>query len=212
MGCTQSSAAGGKVSPADEEPVNKRHFDVERVIGQGGFGKVRLLGRRPVRFGPSTGLNARGAGLRQLRRPLAPRFLRRAHSPHALYLMRVTPWSRPQVNAVVKNAGTFSRAAASAGAAFCIHELSRLSYRQGLGGAPRCRMRPDRLRRLRHHARIACRVGAGAVQRAGAPEIGHRHMRHTNGRTRRAPIGKTLPALVVALQPLTRQRRHRRRR
>jgi hypothetical protein len=109
----------------------------------------------------------------------------------------------------VKNAGTFSRALASAGVAFDIHTPSRPSYRHGLGRAPRRRMRPACLSRLRCHDCTACRVGAIAAQRAGTPEIGHRHRRSTNGRTRREPIGKALPTVVIALQPLARQRRHR---
>ncbi len=40
MGCGASSIK--RVSPDDTEPLNKSHFDVERVIGQGGFGKVRF--------------------------------------------------------------------------------------------------------------------------------------------------------------------------
>lgn len=39
MGCGASS----KILPDDDEPVNRSHFEIERVIGQGGFGKVSWL-------------------------------------------------------------------------------------------------------------------------------------------------------------------------
>jgi hypothetical protein len=35
MGCGAS-----RVIPDDDEPVNKKQFEIERIIGQGGFGKV----------------------------------------------------------------------------------------------------------------------------------------------------------------------------
>ena len=41
MGCGPSSLNNNKVGILDDEPINKKHFDIERVIGQGGFGKVR---------------------------------------------------------------------------------------------------------------------------------------------------------------------------
>lgn len=42
MGLCGSTTAAAKVVAPDpeDEPVNKSHFDVERIIGQGGFGKV----------------------------------------------------------------------------------------------------------------------------------------------------------------------------
>jgi hypothetical protein len=42
MGCKFSSAVHPHGPPIDDDqPISKGHFDVERVIGQGGFGKVR---------------------------------------------------------------------------------------------------------------------------------------------------------------------------
>jgi serine/threonine protein kinase len=38
MGCGLS-----RVSPSVDEPVSRKHFDVEKVIGQGGFGKVNAV-------------------------------------------------------------------------------------------------------------------------------------------------------------------------
>ncbi len=41
MGCGASSV----VQPDEAQPVDRSHFDIERVIGQGGFGKVRRHAR-----------------------------------------------------------------------------------------------------------------------------------------------------------------------
>jgi hypothetical protein len=47
MGCKFSSAVHPHGPPIDDDqPISKGHFDVERVIGQGGFGKVSS--RHPV--------------------------------------------------------------------------------------------------------------------------------------------------------------------
>lgn len=40
MGCGSSTIQ--KITPDTDEPLNRSHFDVERVIGQGGFGKVSI--------------------------------------------------------------------------------------------------------------------------------------------------------------------------
>ncbi len=41
MGCNFSTI--GKIAPEFDEPVNKKHFEIERVIGQGGFGRVNAV-------------------------------------------------------------------------------------------------------------------------------------------------------------------------
>lgn len=49
MGCASTKAAG--VYPQEtfeqDQPTNADHFEIERIIGQGGFGKASVAAIRP---------------------------------------------------------------------------------------------------------------------------------------------------------------------